>query len=72
MPEIKQSAMQKPFRLDPCPAEERVAEFYDVPAEYCLATAQGGVEGYQFGEDGIVRQKCGGGRRIIRKRIGGS
>lgn len=57
-------------KLGPCPADERVAEFYDVPAEY-EPGVRGGKEGEIVGEDGITRQRCGGGHRVIKKRIGG-
>lgn len=60
-----------PNRLDPCPASERVCEWYDVPEMYAPGTKTG-AEGESVGEDGIVRQKCGGGHRVVRKRIGGS
>lgn len=64
------SATKSHYRLDPCPAEERVSEFYDVPDGYEVHERRA-TEGYQHGDDGIIRQKCGGGRRVIRKKIGG-
>ena len=59
---------RKVFRLDPCPAEERVCDFYDVPDAYHVG-ANRAIEGYDHGDDGIIRQKCGGGRRIIKKKL---
>lgn len=59
-----------PFRLDPCPAEERVCDFYDdLPAGYLPATRQAD-DGYVPDDSGVVFQQCGGGRRVIRKKIG--
>lgn len=57
-------------RRDPCPAEERVESWYDVPDAYAPGTKRG-REGEVVGEDGIHYQKCGGGRRIVKKKIGG-
>lgn len=57
--------------LSPCPANERVCEVYDVPEAYAPGTKHG-REGESISEDGIIYQRCGGGRRIIKKRIGGT
>lgn len=61
----------EPNRFGPCPAEERVALMYDVPDQYGWSPNIG-REGESVGDDGIHRQRCGGGRRIIRKKIGNS
>lgn len=65
------AAIATRLRLDPCPASERVSEYDtdDCPEGY-EASVQRATEGYNHGEDGIIRQKCGGGRRIIKKKIG--
>ena len=69
---IMEAATQQkpPYRLDPCPADERVCDYYDVPQEYEPGTKTAS-EGEAVGEDGITRQRCGGGHRIIKKKIGG-
>ena len=54
-------------RTDPCPAEERVCGVVVV----LVADVKSCSEGESTGDDGITRQKCGGGHRIVRKRIGG-
>ncbi len=61
----------KTWKLDPCPAQERVCEFYDIPHEYQPAVKTG-AEGEVVGEDGVRYQKCGGGRRVLKKKIGGN
>lgn len=61
----------EPNRLGPCPADERVGQRYDVPDAYAPGTKRG-KEGESVGDDGIHRQKCGGGSRVIRKKIGNS
>lgn len=61
----------KPWKRSPCPAEERADALEVAPDQYA-AQVGGGTEGYVVGEDGITRQKCGGGHRVIRKKIGGS
>ena len=64
-------ATEKPLRLDPCPAEERVAEYYDTIDGYQPTTKQ--LTDRNIPDDtGITFERCGGGRRIIRKKIGGS
>ena len=69
--QVPPPAIVKPaYKLSPCPAEERVCKWYDVPQEYAVGGVKGGSEGEQVGEDGIIYQKCGGGRRIVRKKIG--
>ena len=60
--------MERPYRLDPCPADERVGTTY--LQEQSDAGAKGGKEGEVVGDDGIHYQKCGGGRRVLRKKIG--
>ena len=60
-----------PNRLDPCPAEERVCEWYDVPDLYA-PTTHGAKEGESVDDGGVVYQRCGGGRRVLKKKIGGS
>ena len=63
-------AIVKPaWKMSPCPAEERVCAWYDVPQEYAPGVKTGS-EGEKTGEDGVHYQKCGGGRRIVRKKIG--
>lgn len=62
--------MKPPYKRSPCPAQERVGR-NGLPDEYG-ARIKSGREDVIEGEDGIVRQKCGGGVRILRKRIGGS
>lgn len=63
-----QAAEVRPYRLDPCPASERVQSFTDVPDAYAPGV-KCGKEGEVQGEDGIIRQKCGGGFRVIKKKI---
>lgn len=67
-----QAATQKkpPFKMSPCPAEERVCAFYDIPQEYA-SDVKTGKEGEKTGDDGIHYQKCGGGRRVLKKKLGG-
>ena len=73
------SAQAAPYRLDPCPASERVGTT-DLPhrrsrdqVEPSYTGATGcGREDEEMGDDGVLYQKCGGGRRILRKKIGGN
>lgn len=73
------SAQAAPYRLDPCPASERVGTT-DLPHRRSrdqvepsyTGSAGYGCEDEEMGDDGITRQRCGGGYRIIKKKIGGS
>lgn len=58
------------YKLGPCPVDERVHEF-DGEVDTYAASTKRGCEGESVGEDGVYYQKCGGGRRIVRKKIGG-
>ena len=58
------------YRLDPCPAEERVCEYYEDTCEGYEPRPRNANEGFVPDGSGVVYQECGGGRRIIRKKIG--
>lgn len=58
-----------PYKRCPCPAQERVGNV-GTPDEY-RARTKTSAEDIIEGPDGIIRQKCGGGVRILKKRIGG-
>lgn len=68
MQQAQQPPTLPPFRLDPCPAAERVCEWYDVPDAYAPGTKLG-TEGEVVDDGGVTYQKCGGGRRVVRKKI---
>lgn len=66
-----QAPSKKPYRLDPCPAAERVEDCYDVPDAYQVATRET-TDRDVPDETGITYERCGGGRRVVKKRIGGN
>lgn len=65
------SAAKKHFHLDPCPVEERMCEYYEDTNEGYEPRPRQTSDGYVPDGSGVVYQECGGGRRIIRKKIGG-
>lgn len=58
------------YKLSPCPASERVFALCDVPDLYAVGM-KGGKEGEYTDDSGITFQRCGGGRRVVKKKIGG-
>lgn len=66
------AATKSHYRMDPCPAEERVCEYYEDTCEGYEPKQRRADDGYVPDGSGIVYQPCGGGRRILRKKISGS
>lgn len=61
----QQQPDSRPYRLDPCPTEERVGSSGPSTEPDLYRRGETTVS-----SEGITYQPCGGGRRIIKKKIG--
>ncbi len=57
-------------KISPCPVDERVCLYYDVPGAF-IPGLKTGKDNEYTDDSGVHFQRCGGGRRVIRRKITG-